>query len=238
MQVKLRNCKAMLSYEDCARLFMSPANLRRTGWEPDTRPLDNHRKTHLRVKRGPDGSYFDVVLYQTAMARYFRPVGNTHDVWYNTDPRQTSQQFNWNVLGHGEQWKLRTTEGIDVCVGMNKNASGVFPVRLHYVNGLLDVANSCDAPLLLRPTTSDERKAERKAFRAWLRPYIAMSKIIDGRYIYCVWSEVICAFTVDAGFDPTNLAMALKYKGVNFVVNACYPLGDVIQYHKSFEVVA
>jgi len=229
------NCRRAASYEDCVKLFAAvPANTRAAGWNENNRPLDNIRKHHMRVERCRDGDHFDVVLYHTVMARFFRPANGEHVVWYNLDPRQTSKQFTSNVLMHSERKQYRTTDGRMVNVGLYSEASGSFPVKLTFVDGRLDAARSTDAPNPLAPTTSPERKAQRKAFRAWLRPYQAMATIMEGRYMYCDWRTVISAFCSGIEFDPTDLAMALKYKGEKFVVNACYPLGDVLHYEPSF----
>jgi hypothetical protein len=233
------NAERVRSYEDAARLFEKPANLRRMGWGENRRPLDGVRKLHMRVERGPDAAYFDVVLYRTAMARYFKPVDVTRDVWHNVHGSQSSSTFQWSVLGFSpSDYTKTTTEGKRVLVGMNPNGSGVFPVRLHLVNGKLDVANSTDAPAQLRNTTSPERKTERRAFIKWLRPYEAMSKIMDGGRLVPTWqlvTELKRVYITKELFDPTDLCTYIRSTGIARVVNAVFPLGDVDNYNPAFK---
>jgi hypothetical protein len=235
----LNNCKRIQSYADCVQLFHDvPANTRRAGWNENNRPLADIRKHHMRVecKTNPlsGQAFFDVVLYHTSMARFFEPSNDTVDVWYNCDPRHTSQAFNWRVLLHDSRRDYATTDGRRVAAGFNKNALGEFPVRLHFVGGKLDVANSQDAPNVAGKRTSPERKAIRKRFKEWLRTYHAMSKIMDGGVQPINQAEVRAAFERDSEFDPTQLALFIKAYSVEDAVNAFYPLGDVIHYDPSF----
>lgn len=242
------NAECVRSYEDAARLFKKPANLRRMGWTPDMRPLDGVRKTHMYVQVGPDAAYYDVILYQTAMARYFKPVpsgtsyGDKREVWHNVHGSQSSSSFQWSVLGFGaSNYTMTSTEGKRVLVGMNPNGSGprrAFPVRLHLVGGKLDVANSTDSPAQLKSLTSADRKAERRAFSKWLTTYEAMSKIIDGQvgWMANAYTDTVKdAFMTNALFDPTHLCMYIKARGKKKVVDSLYPLGDVDQFNPSFK---
>ena len=231
------NCDRLESYEDCVELFTTPANLRRQGWGPDKRPLDDLRKTHMRVERG-DG-YYDVVLYSTAMARYFKPEGNTREVWYNCDSRNTTTDFNYRVLRVSEHGvSERTTDGRRVKVGFNKHASGLFPIRLHYVDGKLDTSKSQDAPCKLPSTTSTERKQDRRDFKKWLRPYIAMAEIMpEARANYYYVHDVKAAFKEDRALDPDMFVGCINAKGGAWVVDRVYPLGDVENYEESFKEI-
>lgn len=242
MMVQTQACTRVRSYEDAYNLFLQPANLRRAGWGPDKRALDGVRKTHLRVERGPNDAYYDVMLYQTAMARYYKPTpsgtsyGDRRVVWYNTDPRVSSQNFMYYVLGISwESVRKTTTDGRRVKVGMNKNAGHNFPVRLVYIDGKLDVSQSCDAPEDMPSTTSDERKAMRKEFRKWLRTYEAMAALMgEAGAMYCYVPEVVQAFKQGREFDPTSLVNVIATRGAAHVVNLAYPLGNVSRYEPSF----
>jgi len=238
------NAKRVRSYEDCVELFKAPANLRRMGWGADKRPLDGVRKTHMRVERGPDDTFFDVMLFRTAMARYYKPEtidGHDHrEVWYNVHGSQSSSTFQWNVLGFHKLNHVReTTTGTEVIVGMNPEAHGVFPVRLHLVDGKVWVDRSRDAPAKMASTTSAERKEERKAFKKWLRPYEAMSKIVTGHgKLVPTWKMVqdLNRFYITKElFDPTDLCAYIQATGIAQVVNAVFPLGNVENYNPSLK---
>lgn len=240
----LSNAKSMYRYEDCDSLFLKPANLRRMGWGADKRPLDDLRKVHLHVERGPMGDddkpdYYDVVLYQTAMARYFKPRmadgKELRNVWYNCHPSSTSREFQWRVLGiQGQALSKRTTEGKIVHVGVNKDAGTGFPVRLSYIDGRLSIPNSKDAPRQLPSTTSPERKEERKKFRKWLRTYEAMAKVMEPAKSWLRPFDTKDAYLNGTEFDPTDLCNVLREKGATYVVNEVFPLGDVANYDQPF----
>jgi hypothetical protein len=236
------NAKRVMSYEDCVELFKAPANLRRMGWGADKRPLDGVRKTHMRVERGPDDTFFDVMLFRTAMARYYKPEtidGHEHrEIWYNVHGSQSSSKFQRNVLGFDKLSHVRkTTTGTKVIVGMNPEAHGVFPVRLYLVDGKVWVDRSRDSPAKMASTTSTERKEERKAFRKWLRPYEAMSKIVgDGKgALYMNLNILRLHYKSKELFDPTTLCEYITRNGVAQVVDKVFPLGNVENYNPSLK---
>lgn len=236
----LRNSKQMYRYEDCEYLFTKPANLRRMGWGADKRPLDDLCKTHLRVERY-DG-YYDVMLYRTAMARYFKPQMvdgvEVREVHYNCHPSQTSTEFQWRVLGVGRQFARRTTDGRMVNVGIDKDVGGSFPVRLYYEDSKLNVAKSVDAPWPRPSTTSPERKLDRRNFRKWLHTYEAMAKIMEDRNNWFTPHAVKAAYLSGEPFDPTQLCGCITAKGAAWVVNQVFPLGDVEHWDSPFEEIA
>ena len=240
--ISVQNAKRVRSYQACVNLFMEPPNLRRAGWGEDRRPLDGWRKSHMRVERGPSGEYFDVVLYSTPMARFFRPEpGGSSYVWYTPHGSQSSKAFMWHVLGLNTTGNYRlTTDKRKVLVGMRPRAND-FPVRLHIVDGRLDVSGSQDSPELDRTSTSPERVRQRKEFKAWLRPYQAMGAVIEDERVITNYHRVagICrkAYTEQMEFDPTELSVYIKRNGVQSLVDALYPLGDVDHYNPSFKDV-
>lgn len=223
------------SYEDCARLFNKPAPLSRMGWHADERPLKDARFHHYKVQRS--GDCYDVILYSTVMARYFKPEGNTRKVWYNVDARQTSSAFMYHVLGLWPYRVYLTLQGTRVHVGVNLHASGLFPIRLTFVDGKLDLVNSTDAPDFKASTTSDERKQERKELRKWLRPYEAMVKVVEparNLVLFGVAAQVATYRGTDKEFDPTHLVECIRVHGVKKLIDECLPLGDVHKQHPPF----
>ena len=234
--INARGAKYARNYEECAALFEQPGFIG-LNWNSQQRGLDGRRKHHMRVEQGE--GYFDVVLYHTAMARYFQPEGATREVWHNVHGSQSSSAFQWNVLGFGaNNYTMTSTENKSILIGMNPNTRGEFPVRLRLVNGKLKVSASRDAPAEIGQTTSPERKQQRKEFKAWLRPYEAMSKIMEGPTSYLVWSVVSEAkqsFITKELFDPTRVCNYIRANGVTKLVDAVFPLGDVANYNPSFK---
>jgi hypothetical protein len=74
-------------------------------WGRDARPLDNLRKWHYRIERArhddsPEPAYFDVCLYHTTMARFYKPEPDgCRRVEYTFHGSVTSTQFMWRVVG-------------------------------------------------------------------------------------------------------------------------------------------
>ena len=234
--IKAHNASRAASYEDCVAHFEKPANLSRMGWGKAKRPLDGIRKTHMRIEEGE--GYYDVILYRTAMARYYKPDGNKREVWYNVHDSMSSKQFQYHILRlDAAAFTQRNLDGVEVLVGMNPAQVGQFPVRLKYIDGKLDTSNSVDAPAKLKSTTSDERKAARKAFKKWLRPYEAMSKIMERGASYTNFRDIERHYMTNELFDPTGLAEYIQRNGISAAVDEVYPLGDVEHYNESFKVV-
>lgn len=239
--IKIHNAKFARSYKECEAFFAKPLGTKSKEWTEDMRPLDGLRKSHMHVLRGKD--YYDVVLYQTAMARYYKPeqIGTSEqrEVWYNVHGSQSSSSFQWNVLGFGvNNFTKKTTHGKSVLVGMNPEKSReLFPVRLRLVDGLLYVAKSRDCPAKLNPTTSPERVAQRKAFKKWLRPYEAMGKIMERGASYVNFSHIEHCYMTNELFEPTGLVSYIQLNGITAAVDKVYPLGDVPHYNESFKEV-
>lgn len=230
-------CTSIFSYEAAARLFNEPLHKQRKDtWKSHQRPLDTSRKHHLRVERYED--YYDVVLYQTVMARYYKPEiinGKVRrEVHYNCDSRQTSTLFQYHVLGINERTKFRATDGRLIKVGFNKDASGLFPIRLVFLDDRLDLTRSVDAPNELSHTTSQERKKARAAFKKWLRPYAAMA-VMETTGGSCI-NPIRLKHAYEAGemIDPTDLVKCIRTKGVAWVVNRVYPRGDIRNFEQPF----
>jgi hypothetical protein len=237
--LQTRHAKYARNYEECAAFFDKPLGTRAKAWYENMRPLDNLRKPHMYVLRGKD--YYDVVLYSTSMARYYKPeqIGTSEqrEVWYNVHGSQSSSSFQWDVLGFGAaNYTRKTTHGKEVLIGMNPEKSGlVFPVQLRLVDNLLYVAKSRDCPARLGDITSPQRKADRKAFKLWLRPFEAMSKVMEPGAVYVNWDTIRNAYITNELFDPTGLACYIKQNGAKAAVDKVYPLGDVPQYNESFK---
>lgn len=65
-------CKSITCFEDAQKLFLKPKPRGKKRSENE-RPLNGNDKHHYRVKKADDDAY-DVILYQTTLARYHRPA--------------------------------------------------------------------------------------------------------------------------------------------------------------------
>jgi hypothetical protein len=239
--IEAHQAKIVRTYEAAEKLFRDTPKPRGYMWRDTQRPLDDNRKHHMRVEQGE--SYYDAVLYKTSMARYYKPEiidgKEVREVWHNVHGSQSSSTFQWYVCGFGpNDYQKADTENRSRLIGMSpydRQASVMFPVRLRFVDGLLDVSKSRDCPVQLGNTTSDQRKADRKAFKKWLRPFEAMSKLEALGAHYMDARQVKQAFITNELFDPTNLACYIKVNGTQKVVDAIYPLGDVEHFNPSFK---
>ena len=78
----------------------TPHNTRSKKWRPDQRPLRNIQQPHYRLETTNSDEYIDVKLYQTTMARYYKP--DAHGVQrrlYMGHHTITSRKFMHDVLG-------------------------------------------------------------------------------------------------------------------------------------------
>lgn len=175
-------CSAAYNYEAAHRLFentpLPKATRRGTQvWYDDQRPLDDKRKHHYRVERGPNGDYYDMVLYRTVMARYYKPAADgARRVLYSADPRQLSSQFMWRIVGSRSCKQVTTTEGVKVASPLYDHCTVQDPWVQVYdgtkfsaalwfdAEGRLDVSKYAHTPHQ-KVVASDEDKARRKAFK-------------------------------------------------------------------------
>ena len=71
-------------------------------WDENERPLKNSSAYHYRLIRHRGGEFYDVVLYQTTMARFYKPTVEGHERrLYMGHCSQTSKSFMSTVLHMG-----------------------------------------------------------------------------------------------------------------------------------------
>ena len=138
-------CFSVSTYERCEQHFnTTPRPRSQSKWNDNQRPLDNAAKWHYRLERHEDGSYYDVCLYHTVMARLHRPQGNTRRVEYRGDSRATSTQFMWRVLDKGVYNKgVVTDDTREVCApisGYPINGSK-FSLDMLLVDGRIELSD-------------------------------------------------------------------------------------------------
>lgn len=82
-------------------------------WLPHQRPLRNTSSPHLRIEKGEHLGlqYYDLVLYQTPLVRYFEPNADGEQaVWLKNHYTNSSQRFLWNARWWDGK-KMVNTEG-------------------------------------------------------------------------------------------------------------------------------
>lgn len=95
----------------------TPKPVTRKGqWNDNQRPLKDTRSWHYRIEQGRGGEYYDVVLYTTAMARFYAPTPDGRRVMYTSHNSNTSKQFMRNVTRHSALMHMDTTDNQTVAV--------------------------------------------------------------------------------------------------------------------------
>jgi hypothetical protein len=104
MYANVRGLVHLTNYEQADKYFAEvPPHSRSKKYQPHQRTLKPQRPSanhHYRIERHNDGEYYDLILYQTVMARYYKPnPDGSERRLYNGDGSQTSKQFMWNACG-------------------------------------------------------------------------------------------------------------------------------------------
>lgn len=89
---------------------------RKGQWNDNQRPLKDNRSHHYRIEQGRGGEYYDVMLYTTAMARFYAPTPDGRRVMYTSHDSNTSKQFMRNVTRHSTLMHMDTTDRRTVAV--------------------------------------------------------------------------------------------------------------------------
>jgi len=167
MPSNTRNLQYARNYEEADYIFgQKPAPDGRY-WNEVERPLGTNRQHHYRLEKGKD--FYDVCLYHTPMARYWKPEGTTRHVAYTGHSSMTSSGFMWSVLDVSRLLKLETTDGRTVAVPITYGEH--FATSLVFVDGKLRVEQSTH-PKMLRYVSSEKDKAERAEWRETLQPWL------------------------------------------------------------------
>lgn len=141
------NLDRVRNYEQAHAYFNAKPRPKSNDWAENERPLGSNRQHHYRIKKGDGGQYYDVILYSTAMARFYMPnsMGETR-ICYTHDSRTTSSNFMWHVACVGTYPKFRATDGTERIVPIG--GSREFGTDLWFdMNGDLIVEASTHAPM-------------------------------------------------------------------------------------------
>lgn len=145
-------------------------------WGINARPLDDLKKWHYRIERGgvTDGEadYYDVCLYHTKMARYYKPEPDGTEVrLYTWHDSKTSSRFLHRIIGVNQEQEYLTTDGRTVLVPIHYNGHPDITGREFSTKVVLTPdrrliqARSLHMPVY-KPKSSPEALVWRKALRA------------------------------------------------------------------------
>ena len=170
------NLARVRHYEEAHRYFTQTAKPRRSEWDDNERPLGTATQHHYRIEQRDDGRYYDVILYETTMARFYAPnnAGETR-ICYNGDNRTTSTCFMYRVLGVGTHRQREDTMGINRYVPIGSERDFSTDLRFDK-GGRLMVAASTHAPIA--SVHASKALAEwKKELKAKLDPVICLMEI-------------------------------------------------------------
>lgn len=119
------NVARIMSYTAAEKHFNDTKEHKRCkGWQSHERCLKTRASgnRHYRIEKHNDGEYYDVCLYQTVMARYYRPDADGNQrVLYAGHSSVTSSSFQSGVLGVWDRSRRTTTTGKEVVVPLYCN---------------------------------------------------------------------------------------------------------------------
>lgn len=208
-------------------------------WAEHERPLRNTRLHHYRIEHHSqaDGQeWYDVVLYRTPMARYYKPEGSRRRVLLNGHSSNLSNQFRWSVLRYGRRFNTQAIfEGMEytaivpIHTRNNIHDKGEqFCVDLWFDDYLLDVAASQHTRHYTRKS-SNEDKQQRKDVKQAMQSVLFMACMklpdyeqqctIDHNYVYAFSNEASPSTDerfamqcfVDGDFNQDALSTFLGY---------------------------
>lgn len=177
------NLDRVRHYEQAHAYFTSKPRPRGSEWGENERPLGTNHQHHYRLVKGYDGQYYDMVLYSTSMARYYKPEADgSYRVCYTHDSRNTSSNFMWHAVGVWTYPKLRATDGTERIVPIGGSRS--FGTDLWFnAQGELIVERSTHAPMATVHASKalTEWKKELRAYLGNLPPLmeIAIQDTLD-----------------------------------------------------------
>jgi len=150
-------------------------------YAPHQRSLKPQRPSgneHYRIEKHEEGNYYDLVLYRTVMARYYKPDAQGHERrLYNGNDTQTSRQFMWQVCGKWNGNKhaaIGREDAVTVPLYPNNalaDRGDAFTADLMFVGEALDLSRSQHTPHHRRVLTDDD-KANRAKIKELMRPFL------------------------------------------------------------------
>lgn len=103
------------NYAEADKFYNSkPAHTRCKGWQSHERCLKQRPSgnRHYRIEQHDSGGYYDIILYSTVMARFYKPDDAGHSrILYAGHSSVTSKSFMHRVLSVWSGRRLPTTDG-------------------------------------------------------------------------------------------------------------------------------
>ena len=159
----------------------TPKPVTRNGqWIDNQRPLKDKRAHHYRIEQGRGGEYYDVMLYTTAMARFYAPTPDGRRVMYTAHNSNTSKQFMRYVTRHSTLMHMDTIDGETVAVPVSykdsiyEGGAGFSASLWLDNNGRLDMALSAHTPMYVHKVGKSD-KEKREHIKALCEPYITLA---------------------------------------------------------------
>lgn len=149
-------------------------------WRSNQRPLKDARAYHYRLEQHRDGEFYDVCLYHTVMARFYKPTPEGRRVMYTSHSSNTSKLFMRNVTRHSHLLTKTTTDREVVAVPIPSyntihDTLHSFSASLWLdTQGRVDVAKSAHTPMYKRKVGESDKET-RAHIRELCDPYITLA---------------------------------------------------------------
>jgi hypothetical protein len=177
-----RHMPYVRTYEEAEKQFNKRGAVRSKKWAENERPI---YKTYHHYRVVKHAEYYDLILYRTVMARYFKPEtidGKLHErCLYMGDQSITSRDFMWHVLGVERGLREIMLDGTKVIAPIYHRASlhhdgESFSADYLYVDGVLDTTKSMHTRHFRKVSSKDDR-AQRAEVVKLFEPYIMMAQM-------------------------------------------------------------
>lgn len=180
----IHNLPTINDFESAHEWFtQTPKPVTRKGqWNDNQRPLKDTRSHHYRIEQGRGGEYYDVMLYTTAMARFFAPTPDGRRVMYTSHGSNMSKQFMRSVTRHSNLLYMDTTDNQTVAVPVPAKdsiyeAGRSFSASLWLDNSphkRLVVEQSAHTPMYTHKVGKGDKET-RDHIKALCEPYITLA---------------------------------------------------------------
>ena len=158
--------KSIGSFAQAKSYFESQPQRKGSKWLSYQRPLRDDkggaRLHHYRIENRNDGKYYDIVLYNTVMARFYEPdASGAERRLYMGDATQTSQQFMWCVL---DKRAVNYDYDNNIVVPIYHKPCGdiggniPFSLEVYVVDGKIDISRSRHTPHFVYRANKDDRQ--------------------------------------------------------------------------------
>jgi hypothetical protein len=170
------------NYEEAEKQFNVRGAVRSAKWAAHERPV---YKTYHHYRVVKHAEYYDLMLYRTVMARYFKPEtidGKLHERrLYMGDPSITSRDFMYHVLGVSNAGRTVMPDNRTIVTPVYHRSSlhhdgADFSADYHYVDGVLDTTKSVHTRHYRKVSSKDDR-AQRAEVVKLFEPYIMMAQM-------------------------------------------------------------